>query len=232
MGHPTTYWRLNYATDAIFDEMLSKSCVISSEKDFVLNLQLGHGILLAHFDEHAGTGIVRAIGIVSGMDRATSLPIVKWKKVKTTLHPSAQGMRFWRQAKPYFAFAREVVKKYRLPDLFAVHFPKHAHEQGKAVPIATGNELPSENGIGGYVYVIKSDHGYKIGKTRRMKDRAQLFSVKLPFQIEVVHYAWFDDYSFAEATLHRMFHAKRLEGEWFDLNHQDLVKIKNFGTVI
>jgi hypothetical protein len=222
MKKPTTYWRLNYATDAVLEEMLSKASVISSDKDFVLSLQPSHGVLLARFDEHAVAGIVRAIGVVLDIDRATGLPVMEWKRVSDKLYPSVQGQRYWRQAKPYFAFAKDVVKKYRLPDLFAQHFSQATTAQKEG-----GAKL---NESGGYVYVIKSDHGYKIGKTKRMKDRAQLFSVKLPFPIEVVHYAWFDDYSATETELHRLFQSKRLGGEWFDLSPHDLDRIKQFSA--
>ena len=39
----------------------------------------------------------------------------------------------------------------------------------------------------------------------------------------------FDDYTGAERKLHDMFASKRLEGEWFDLNEEDIQTIKSFG---
>lgn len=231
MTTPKTYWRLNYASDAVFEEMLSKCTVISVDKDFALSLQPGHGVVLARFDENAGAGIVRAIGIVTGIDRANSQPILTWKRIATSLFPSEQGKQFWRQAKPFFKFASEVAKKYQLADLFSEHFPPGSYELTNTSQKASRQEAVSGIGTGGYIYVIKSEHGYKIGKTKQMKSRAQLFSVKLPFPIEVVHYAWFDNYSSAEAELHCMFKSKRLEGEWFDLSHHDLARIKEFGSV-
>lgn len=78
---------------------------------------------------------------------------------------------------------------------------------------------------GGFVYLIKSPYGHKIGKTKNMKQRSQLFSVKLPFPIEILRYGWFDDYSLAEAQFHREYAHKRLEGEWFNLNEAEIAAI-------
>jgi hypothetical protein len=227
---PTAFWRLNYATDALLEQMISKSSVIATDSDFVLGLQIGEGILLARYDEHAAAGIVKAIGVVSGVDRSTSQPVVTWKRISETLYPSAQGQRFWRQAKPYFKFAKNVVQKYRLGEIFSKHLSntRLSFESHGAASENVQAEKQDAAGAGGYVYVIKSQYGYKIGKTKRMKDRAQLFSVKLPFPIEVIHYAWFDDYSAAELHFHQMFKVKRMEGEWFRLSEIDLIEIKRY----
>ena len=63
-----------------------------------------------------------------------------------------------------------------------------------------------------------------------MKSRTRLFEVKLPFQITVEHYAYFENYSDAERSLHDTFRAKRLEGEWFDLRPEDISFIKTLGV--
>ena len=34
----------------------------------------------------------------------------------------------------------------------------------------------------GFIYLIKSKYGYKIGKSKKIQDRLSLFNVKLPFQ--------------------------------------------------
>ena len=82
------------------------------------------------------------------------------------------------------------------------------------------------------MYLIRSPYGAKIGKSVNVKSRTRLFEVKLPFPITVEHYAWFDEYSFAERDLHRQYHAKRLEGEWFDLSPADIATIKTLGKPI
>jgi hypothetical protein len=82
------------------------------------------------------------------------------------------------------------------------------------------------------VYVIRSQYGFKIGKTVDLKRRTRLFEVKLPFPIQIEHYAWFEDYTLAEKNFHQMFSAKRKEGEWFDLDEADLKIIKTFGKPV
>jgi hypothetical protein len=86
--------------------------------------------------------------------------------------------------------------------------------------------------IPGYVYLIESQYGYKIGKTVNIQSRINLFSVKLPFPIKLINYAWFDNYSAAEREFHELFSEKRLEGEWFDLSEDDIEIIKSKGKSV
>jgi hypothetical protein len=39
--------------------------------------------------------------------------------------------------------------------------------------------------------------------------------------------AWFDDHIEAESAYHRRFTSKRINGEWFDLQEQDLALIRS-----
>lgn len=117
-----------------------------------------------------------------------------------------------------------------LDDLFAERFPEFSEiELAPPASAQARGSRPSPSPTGGFVYVIRSDYGFKIGKTVNMKVRTRLFGVKLLFPISIEHYAWFEDYTYAERQFHEMFHARRLEGEWFELNPQDLVKIKTYG---
>jgi hypothetical protein len=92
-----------------------------------------------------------------------------------------------------------------------------------------GCSKPSKRPRVGYVYLVWSEHGYKIGKSVNVRQRTRLFSVKLPFPIRVEHFAKFSDYSQAEKTLHDYFHGQRLDGEWFQLSEADIELIKSFG---
>ena len=78
----------------------------------------------------------------------------------------------------------------------------------------------------GYIYILKSDFGYKIGKSKTLKNRLQLFSVKLPFEFEVEGFYKVSDMSAVEIHFHRKYADKRLEGEWFDLNKEELKELK------
>jgi len=243
------YFRLDYVNDAALEAMVENGTAVSPDQDFALALRTGDGILLARFNENNKAGEVRAIGMVTSAPGSSAAHRVDWVRVTESLYPSPQGIKFWRQTKPWFVFAKSVIPGYRLPGLFKKHFAGRsapASSEGSAVAVAKncvrttvevgadGCEGPDvarrslQNDRAGYVYLIHSVHGYKIGKTKRMKERSQLFSVKLPFEIDVIHYAWFEDYSVAEAALHRRFREQRLGGEWFQLTPTDVQAIKDF----
>lgn len=77
----------------------------------------------------------------------------------------------------------------------------------------------------GYVYFLKSDHGYKIGCTSKLDQRMKQFGVQLPFKFSVDSFVRCRDYGKLEAFLHRLLKHKRLNGEWFELTYADFVDI-------
>ncbi|WLD91766.1 GIY-YIG nuclease family protein [Alkalihalobacillus sp. AL-G] len=81
----------------------------------------------------------------------------------------------------------------------------------------------------GYVYLIQEDYSYryKIGRARSLDNRIHLFKVDLPFNIELIHYFYCENYGELELMLHKYFETKRVKGEWFDLNSKDIEWIKN-----
>lgn len=80
-----------------------------------------------------------------------------------------------------------------------------------------------------YVYVIKGTHKgqskYKIGKANDPQDRIKMFNVKIPFDIETVVTFRVKDALSLEKELHSNFSNKRLAGEWFDLDNNDLMEL-------
>lgn len=227
MNIPNTYWRLSNESDSAFRDMIDSSTAICPDTDFLLKATRRHGICLAAYDHVSACGIVRAVGIVTGADTTSQRLRVNWRETDITLKPNRQGQRFWKD-RPYFQFAKSVVERYMLEAIFAEHFPEMAQatNDGDTQKVESNRPLiPGNMERGGYVYLIKSPYGYKIGKTKNMKQRSQLFSVKLPFQIEILRYGWFEDYSAAESRYHRTYAQKRLEGEWFNLNEGDISAI-------
>lgn len=83
----------------------------------------------------------------------------------------------------------------------------------------------------GYVYLIQSPTGaYKIGRTSNPDDRMKTFSVKLPFEVEYVCLIPTPDMYGFEAQLHDHFASKRVNGEWFALDTDDVEYIKGLAS--
>lgn len=69
----------------------------------------------------------------------------------------------------------------------------------------------------GFVYFIKSEYGFKIGKTKNIDRRLSEFGVKLPFEVSLYGYIRTNNYNELELELHKLLKETRLNGEWFDL---------------
>jgi hypothetical protein len=80
----------------------------------------------------------------------------------------------------------------------------------------------------GYVYLWKSELGYKIGKTgRTVEDRLNEFKT-LPFEVIEVYSRYVPNYSIIESKLHKIFKNYKINGEWFDLTLEDVIYIINY----
>lgn len=76
--------------------------------------------------------------------------------------------------------------------------------------------------IFGFVYLIKSGKYYKIGKTNSIDRRKYEIGLHLAEGIEPIHSIETDDPSGIEAYWHNRFKAKRMNGEWFNLDSSDI----------
>jgi hypothetical protein len=84
----------------------------------------------------------------------------------------------------------------------------------------------------GHVYILGSTTGYyKIGRTNNLAQRLRRFEVALPFKIWLELDIAFWDCVWAEKYFHALFCNKRVNGEWFKLNYNDLIYIQNQGDV-
>lgn len=82
----------------------------------------------------------------------------------------------------------------------------------------------------GYVYLLKSHVGWKIGYTKNPADRRRTFEVKFPVHFEFEHLIKCYDMNRMERRLHKKYKAKRTGGEFFDLDTDDVAYIKTFAT--
>lgn len=79
----------------------------------------------------------------------------------------------------------------------------------------------------GWVYFLKADNGLtKIGRTKDLKKRMYHFTVKLPYELELIH-AIESDYTVElEAQLHEKYKHLNVRGEWFNLNEEIMEEIQ------
>jgi Meiotically Up-regulated Gene 113 (MUG113) protein len=79
----------------------------------------------------------------------------------------------------------------------------------------------------GYVYILKGDKYYKIGRTANINQRLTPMTVKAPFPLEVVILSPSEDMAHTEKALHARFADKHRKGEWYDLTEQDITSIRS-----
>jgi hypothetical protein len=84
----------------------------------------------------------------------------------------------------------------------------------------------------GFVYIIKSGLGYKIGMTKSIHNRTRVFNVKLPIHWDFEKVYCLKDYKLLEKFLHSKFEHKKINGEWFNLSEEDLKLIEDFYNCI
>ena len=87
------------------------------------------------------------------------------------------------------------------------------------------NDNADENDYG-FVYLIKHDKDYKIGKAKHAGKRNYDLGLILPRDIEKIHVIRTDDPAGIEKYWHDRFKDKRGKGEWFNLTSQDVKTFK------
>ena len=77
----------------------------------------------------------------------------------------------------------------------------------------------------GYVYIISSNYGCKIGKSKDYDSRLRKFDVEFPFNFNVLRVYKVRDRHETESFLHNLYQDKKLNGEWFEISIDDINKI-------
>lgn len=81
----------------------------------------------------------------------------------------------------------------------------------------------------GYTYLITNGREYKIGiTTKTPQSRVVELQTGSPTKITISGYSYNSNALEMEIELHRMFASKRLEGEWFALNNDDVAIIHHY----
>ena len=87
---------------------------------------------------------------------------------------------------------------------------------------------PGEIQIGNCVYILKTGKNlFKIGKTQDLQKRLVSYHTHLPIVFRVIRQYPVANIAELEANLHIVFQHKRVKGEWFELNNDDLIICDN-----
>lgn len=84
----------------------------------------------------------------------------------------------------------------------------------------------------GFVYLVKGHPGeYKIGRTNLVDRRLSELGATASVQQMLIHEIKTDDVVGIEAYWHKRFQAKRMRGEWFKLNGDDVQSFKRWKKI-
>jgi hypothetical protein len=250
---PAKYWRIARTLEEMEDcppELLVLPANLANHSS---PPKAGHDILLADYDSETESGLIRHLGVVREVSGETA--IVSWTPAHIEIWvDTPAGRKFWK-APGGFGFAPKKVPGYGLHEMFCKHFPGMVAREPlpdgfkppvRSTPVrksrvapATKSRIaperlnpievvgqPENTPRGGYVYVLESAYGFKVGRTRNVPSRMRAFGVKLPIAYTIPLCVWFDDHIDAESSYHRMFSEKRINGEWFELGAEDIDLIR------
>lgn len=115
---------------------------------------------------------------------------------------------------------------FALPKDAAGYIERVRHQLDTLI-VENNQRIEKSSSGAGYVYLLRGPDGtYKIGKTKNPDDRRRTFNVKLPFRVEYVTLIETNDMTLLESDLHKRFKHKNVDGEWFNLDDDDVEYIK------
>ena len=94
----------------------------------------------------------------------------------------------------------------------------------EVVAATSDQEAPAE--AIGFVYLLKATKYFKVGRSSSFERRSRELAIQLPEKAKTVHVIRTDDPVGIELYWHRRFESKRKNGEWFELNAQDVKAFK------
>lgn len=98
--------------------------------------------------------------------------------------------------------------------------------QYKGLEIEARLDYPINRKKVGWIYILEAGPYYKIGRSKNVDKRIEQLSTLPPFDIELVHLIQTNDTTLLEIALHNHFANKRKNGEWFELEEEDITWLK------
>lgn len=79
-----------------------------------------------------------------------------------------------------------------------------------------------------YIYVIKCNQYYKIGLAKNLSSRLSAIQSGSPYSIQCIVKFKCSEPKYCESMLHEIFNGQKIRGEWFLLDKQDILFIKQY----
>jgi hypothetical protein len=83
----------------------------------------------------------------------------------------------------------------------------------------------------GFVYLIKCGEFYKIGKTTNLEKRIKQLTTGNPYPLILVNSIYSLDIDSLEKSFHNYYRQKRIIGEWFKLNFEEVLEFTNVASM-
>lgn len=80
------------------------------------------------------------------------------------------------------------------------------------------------------VYIVGASGNYKIGHTKNLEARVSELQTGNAERLIIITVIQSHDPVFLEGCLHRKYEKKRIRGEWFSLDEEDVAYLKNLDT--
>lgn len=200
-------------------------------------------IMLNLADQYVVIEQKRQLNIKKGMLRAKA----KGKHIGRPKGSTESSEKFWQRSKMdrlrYYLEARPDLSLRELAALIGVSVntvrKAKAYLRDSELPVTYYNSAQEETSTTvepGYVYVIYSSTGhYKIGYSinpdERLKSFIRGFGVKIPVELRIEHRIQTNNMRLLENALHQRFANKHINGEWFQLDENDLMYLRTLDKV-
>jgi len=90
------------------------------------------------------------------------------------------------------------------------------------------DKMKNDKRKNGYIYIIKMDNKYKIGRTINIEKRMMGFKCHSIRNYKLILFYYVYNYILVETEIHKLYKNKKIRNEWFNLNENEIIEIKNY----